>query len=130
MRTSVHRELVRHTRSRNLRRRAFLLVAGSSCLALPAAGAQVVPGSGAGIGTLAADRARVRQVTGKPDSLGVSDSLPGLRPLLPTIRSTWNSELPSQGNDGSLWAGRGESFSITGGARYVRNMDRFRLEAV
>ena len=90
----------------------------------------MVPGSGAGIGTLAADRARVRQVTGKPDSLGVSDSLPGLRPLLPTIRSTWNSELPSQGNDGSLWAGRGESFSITGGARYVRNMDRFRLEAV
>ena len=130
MRTPPPRELVRHLPVTRVRRRTLALVAGTSLLAIPPALGQVVPGTGAAIGTLAADRARVRQVTGRPDSVAASDSLPGLHPLLPTIRSTWNSELPSQGNDGSLWAGRGESFSITGGARYVRTLDQFRLEAV
>ena len=106
------------------------LLAAASLTAVSTARAQVVPGIGAEIGTLAADRARVRQITGRPDSVSAADSLPGLRPLLPTIRSTWNSRLPAEGNDGALWAGRGESFSLTGGLRYVRQEGTARIEAV
>ena len=36
----------------------------------------------------------------------------------PEIRVTWNSSLPYSLNDGPMWAGRGLSFSITGGAAY------------
>jgi len=83
----------------------------------------VVPGRDASIGTLAADRARVRQITGTPnDSTGSADSVTGVRPVWPTVRFTWNSDLPSGGNDAALWAGRGANLSLTGGARYRRRL--------
>ena len=51
------------------------------------AAAQVVPGSGAAIGTMGADRARVRQITGRsPDTTASADSARRIRPLYPTIR--------------------------------------------
>lgn len=83
--------------------------------------AQVVPGSGAAIGTMGADRARVLQITGRaPDTTASTDSAPHISPLYPTVRVAWNSDLPFGGNDGALWAGRGLNLSITGGASYAR----------
>ena len=96
-----------------------------------AARAQVVPGRGASIGTMTADRARVLQITGHSlDSVAVADSIPALRPILPTLRLIWNSELPATGNDGALWAGRGANLSVTGGAIYTRPMQGRRLEVI
>jgi hypothetical protein len=93
--------------------------------------AQVVPGSGAEIGTISADRARVRQITGAaPESTSTMDSLPRLRPVLPTVRYTWNSDLPNGGNDGGLWAGRGANVGITGGVDYRRAFPRGLLRVV
>jgi hypothetical protein len=100
-------------------------------LCSPVASAQVVPGAGAQIGSMAADRARVRQITGGGlDSLQQPDTLPRLRPVMPTIRFAWNSDLPAGGNDGALWAGRGANVSITGGAEYTRRMPGRRLDVV
>ena len=70
---------------------------------------------------MGADRARVRQITGRSlDTIATADSTRRISPLFPTLRLTWNSDLPSGGNDGALWAGRGVSLSITGGATYAR----------
>ena len=108
---------------------ATLLVA--TLLGSPRAGAQVVPGEGSSIGTLAADRARVRQTTGrKTDSVVSHDPLSRIRPLYPTLRLVSNSALPSGGNDGAVWAGRGLSGSITGGATYGRTLDFGHLDVV
>jgi hypothetical protein len=38
------------------------------------------------------------------------------RPLLPRIETTWNSEIASSFNNGGMWAGRGLSARIVGGA--------------
>lgn len=78
--------------------------------------AQVVPGSGSAIGSQAADRARLNQVTGNAP-LFDSDEPPttDLRVIAPTVELFWNSRLPSAGNDGALWAGRGASVSATAG---------------
>jgi hypothetical protein len=93
------------------------------------ADSQVVPGAGSSIGTLAADRARVRQITGRiTDSAVSADSLPSISPLYPAVRLVSNSDLPSGGNDGALWAGRGLSGSITGGVTYRRALEFGRLE--
>jgi hypothetical protein len=95
------------------------------------ASCQVVPGTGSSIGTLGADRARVRQITGRvPDSVVTSDSNSRISPLYPTLRLVWNSALPSGGNDGALWAGRGLSGSVTGGATYRRGFEFGRLDVV
>lgn len=104
---------------------------GAALGAVPLAQAQVVPGSGAAIGTMAADRARVRQITGAPTDTGWSaDSLPRLRAIDPTIRYVWNSDLPNEGNDGALWAGRGANLSITGGVQYARRYPQGMLQVV
>jgi hypothetical protein len=109
--------------------RALLVLA--SIATVPVAAAQVVPGTGAEIGTLAADRARVRQITGhSADSLEHADSLPGLSPIRPTLRFTSNSALPNGGNDGALWAGRGANFSLGGGVRYQRRFTNGLLTVV
>jgi hypothetical protein len=42
----------------------------------------------------------------------------GWQGIRPTVRSIWSSEIPSEGNDGELWAGRGTSASVSGGLRY------------
>jgi hypothetical protein len=98
---------------------AMVLLGG--CVAVSIAGAQVVPGAGAAIGTMAADRARVRQITGAaPDSAAFHDSLPHWRAVRPTLRFAWNSDLPNAGNDAALWAGRGTNFSLTGGVEWLR----------
>jgi hypothetical protein len=101
------------------------------CVAAPLAHAQVVPGSGAGIGTMAADRARVRQITGTAaDSATIGDTLLRLRAVRPTLRFVWNSDIPNAGNDAALWAGRGASFSVTGGVAYARRFPGRLLEVV
>jgi len=92
--------------------------------------AQVVPGAGSTIGTLAADRARVRQITGRPDSTSAADSSSRISPLYPTLRLAWNSALPSGGNDGAMWAGRGASGSLTGGVTYTHALTPGRLDVV
>ena len=37
------------------------------------------------------------------------------RPVLPTLRSVYNSALPYNANEGNLWAGRGENVLVDGG---------------
>ena len=101
--------------------RLMALVAAAIVTVPCVAYAQVVPGEGSAIGSLAADRARLRQVTGevplleRPDSVGA-----GARFVLPTLVLIRNSQLPSLGNDGALWAGRGTNVSVTGGAVFTR----------
>ena len=109
----------------------FVTLLGAVFVTAPVLQAQVVPGRGAAIGTMSADRARVRQITGAPaESTTVADSLSRLRVIRPTIRYTWNSDLPNGGNDGALWAGRGASLSITGGAEYTRRYPEGTLRVV
>jgi len=95
------------------------------------------------IGTVASDRARVREITGdtmrlalRPDSsLGaflsplyrghLLDHVP-LAIVGPDIRVTWNSTIPFSQNDGALWAGRGWNVSLATGLssqRHYRNAD-------
>ena len=95
---------------------------GVGCVATQVLSAQVVPGEGAQIGSLAADRARLREISGQaalsppPDTAREST-----RYLPPTLRLAWNSDLPSGGNDGDLWAGRGANASITAGIALRRD---------
>jgi hypothetical protein len=104
------------------------------------ASAQVVPGVGAAIGTLSADRARLAQITGgvpdsaaRPRAVGALDttaaSPAAWGTVLPTLRIVTNSDLPAGGNDGALWAGRGRNASITGGVWYRRLMGTHLLQA-
>ena len=111
-----------------------LAAALAVALGVPAR-AQVVPGEGAGIGTPAADRARLRQLVGA-DSSAERDSTRGdgagarLRAVAPTVWIGWSSDLPFPGNDGALWAGRGLSASVTGGGSYSRLVGGRRLDLV
>ena len=100
-----------------------------------AAAAQVVPGEGAQIGTLAADRARVLQINGLGGDLSADSGTNGpgrlgLRPVAPTLRLSWNSDLPFEGNDGALWAGRGANMSLTGGVAYAGRARSYPLDVV
>jgi hypothetical protein len=121
---ATSRAVGRHSASVVRGRRCFaplVITLGATLGTAPALRAQVVPGSGAAIGTMSADRARVRQITGAPlDSTLTADSLPRVRAIRPTVRFVWNSKLPSGGNDGALWTGRGANLSISGGAEYRR----------
>lgn len=96
------------------------------CLLLTAptrAHAQIVPGEGSRIGSLSADRARIDQITGRTtDSTSAASASRTIEPILPTLRAKYNSELPTGGNDGALWAGRGVSTSVSGGFSYVRQL--------
>lgn len=87
------------------------------------AGAQVVPGDGAAIGSVAADRARVLQITGHAaDTTPAPPTPAGIRTLPSAVIVTWNSALPNGGNDGQLWAGRGLNASVTSGVGYTRRV--------
>lgn len=122
MRTALTRCLPRRTLLPvSFRRRAYVAAIATAIVA-PWARAQVVPGEGADIGTLGADRARLRQLIGLPaDSLPLKPSS-GWGTILPTLRIQSNSSLPGGGNDGALWAGRGWNASVSGGAWYARRV--------
>ena len=101
--------------------RLLALIAAAIVTVPCVASAQVVPGDGSAIGSLAADRARLRQVTGEAPLLERPDCVGnGARFVLPTLLLIRNSQLPSQGNDGALWAGRGANVSVAGGAVFTR----------
>ena len=92
-------------------------------IAFVRAGAQVVPGEGSQIGSIAADRERVRQITGRPlDSTTTPAATSSWQPISPTLRVVWNSQLPTEGGDASLWAGRGANALLSGGASYTRHV--------
>ena len=74
------------------------------------------------MGSLSAERARVAQITGRALDSMTASSTRAFQPLLPTLRAEYNSELPTGGNDGALWAGRGLSTSISGGFSYQRHL--------
>ena len=78
--------------------------------------AQVVPGSGAAIGSPEADEQRVRQLMGESIGTAADSARRHVRVVAPRLLVRWNSVIPYQGNDGALWAGRGVSGSVTGGA--------------
>ena len=81
--------------------RRLALIAAAIVTVPCVASAQVVPGEGSAIGSLAADRARLRQVTGEAPLLERPDSVGNrARLVLPTLLLIGNSQLPSQGNDG------------------------------
>lgn len=93
--------------------------------------AQVVPGAGAAIGGVAADRARLAELRGVPeatraDSMG--DRL-GPRLLRPYARVQYNSALPEGGGDGPLWSGRGLNGALTAGAAYRARVGALTLDA-
>lgn len=82
------------------------------------------------IGSPAEERARVRQLLGDTTAAGFLIRTPALIaspvpiertsairvwPVLPEAIVASNSSLPSLGNDGALWAGRGVSFLVRGG---------------
>ena len=101
----------------------------------PAASAQVVPGEAAAIGSLSADRARVREILGlgrgdARDSIGLTEGVSRLRAVEPVVQMVWNSNLPSEANDGALWAGRGANISVTGGGSYATWLWRRRVDVV
>ena len=83
------------------------------------------------VGSLAADRARLAEITGdsthdqslRPISLLrtlwlrklLRDDRISLSLLRPEMRMVWNSAIPYSLNDGPLWAGRGWNGSVTSG---------------
>lgn len=107
------------------RRLAAPIVVGATIGSLLSgrAAAQVVPGAGSQIGSIAGDRARIEQLTGHPPDSTASHLIPsGFRSVYPTLRVVENSALPADGNDGALWAGRGLSASLSGGFSYARRV--------
>ncbi len=102
--------------TRRRKRAAAWIVAGFGLISHSASvSAQVVPGSGAAIGSPEADEQRVRQLTG--ETLRAStDSARRYRLVAPRLLVRWNTAIPYEGNDGALWAGRGLSGSVVGGA--------------
>lgn len=115
--------------------RMLVLWLGVACAPSRSLMAQVVPGTGSAIGTLGADRARLRQITGIEDTTA-RDSAPlaerawQLRAIEPTIRLAWNSALPLEGNDDALWAGRGTNVSVSGGLSYSRWLWNRRVDVI
>ena len=49
--------------------------------------------------------------------------------VLPTLTLIRNAQLPSPGNDGALWAGRGTNVSLSGGGAVARTFGGIRAEA-
>jgi hypothetical protein len=116
---------------------AHLRVLAFACLALlgavgeGAAQQQVWPL--VNIGSPAEDRLRTRQLTGEAptdgflvrstasltDAVAPDTTTLGLALIPPELLITRNSKLPGSGNDGSLWAGRGDNFRIMFGARAI-----------
>ena len=90
------------------------------------------------VGSPAEARKRVDQLLGAPLAgssfrspssmtrpMPVSNGGPRIGLLLPTIRTSWNSELPYSLNDGALWAGRGLNAIVTAGV--IAEHGRLRL---
>ncbi|HJQ21039.1 MAG TPA: capsule assembly Wzi family protein [Gemmatimonadaceae bacterium] len=87
------------------------------------------PGSPWSPGSLAADRARLAEITGDTTLLRPAQDprvatlfpwLPlaqriDLAVVRPEVRVTWNSDLPYSLNDGAMWAGRGWNTSVSAG---------------
>lgn len=108
----------------------LLLVAALALLPLPAsAQGDPVRGDLLRLGGWTDDRVRLAELLGRDPGFDLtmrstSDLLAaagGDREgeftwILPSLRTTWNSDLPFTFNDGSLWAGRGFSGVLTGGA--------------
>ncbi|CAN5350222.1 hypothetical protein BH09GEM1_BH09GEM1_04610 [soil metagenome] len=110
--------IVRHTARGRVRSAAALglAIATTTAVYAPRLRAQVVPGRGAAIGSLGADRARLDQISGAPpEGGGDSTGTERWRAIAPTVLIVRNSDLPMGGNDGALWAGRGMNVSITTG---------------
>jgi hypothetical protein len=110
-------------------------IGAACCVASRLASGQVVPGHGIEIGSVAAERARLREIVGQRyDSL--SPGLSGCavasdwRFVRPTIRLVRNSALPASGNDADLWAGRGTSASVNAGIAACRAWRGRSVEAV
>ena len=68
------------------------------------------------LGSLAADRARIGEITG--DTAIAAALAPGFTSVLigPDLRTVWNSDIAYSMNDGPMWAGRGMNASVTAGA--------------
>lgn len=84
------------------------------------------------VGTEAADRARLAEITGKPivapgAPLTTSDTTIW-RPVGEAL-FTWNSRIPYSLNDGAMWAGRGVNLTLTGGATVMHRFGTFDVAA-
>jgi len=83
------------------------------------------------IGSAAEDRLRLDQILGRAPADGFllrtpssmtpaapsSAGVPTVQWLYPEVRSVWNSRIPFLHNGGAMWAGRGASVLVRGGAR-------------
>ena len=94
-------------------------------------------------GSVALDRARLREITGNDTAATDDDPLliDWVRPLRriprvaelrlhlvrPETRVSYNSDIPLSLNDGPLWAGRGWSVSVSGGVRGERDIRNARV---
>jgi hypothetical protein len=58
-------------------------------------------------GSIAAERARLAEITGTRSIVDSSPRFGRLELLPPHVRIAWNSQIPYSLNDGALWAGRG-----------------------
>jgi len=74
------------------------------------------------VGTTAEERTRLAQLSGAPtagfllrDGSDVTTDAPGVRVIVPELRTTWNSGLVAPANDGALWNGRGTNVLVRGG---------------
>lgn len=101
-----------------------LLAAIVALLSLPGA-----RGTAQTIGSLAAERARLAEITGDTSvargaAAPLALSLVGIRlsPLRPSALLVWNSAIPYSLNDGALWAGRGVNASVTAGFEASRRL--------
>lgn len=98
-------------------------------------------------GSLAAERARLAEITGDTTRVAgersplLTDAVPLLKRLpradrlplslvMPELRVTWNSSIPYSLNDGGMWAGRGLSTSLMGGIAYERRYMTAMIRAV
>jgi hypothetical protein len=92
------------------------------------------------IGSPTDDDARLRQLLGAPTAgyllrspssltprLAEGDDRPRASLVAPSVRATYNSELPYSLNDGALWAGRGMNAEVTAGA--ILELGRVRIIA-
>lgn len=124
-----------------LRRRAWRVIAA---LGVASSGL-----SAQSSGTLAAERARLVEITGdttqlpsQPDLVGdlglagwpllrrVDWSRLPLRIVRPDLRVVWNSALPYSLNDGALWAGRGLNVSMSGGLAWTQRLEEVGVRLV
>lgn len=113
--------------------KAFRCALGLLIVSASAAGAQCVlpmldSGGFVALGSAVEDRLNLARLRGCASSTllrsptTLSDSLVGdglqFDLVPPTLRGSWNSRIPFSLNDGSRWAGRGASATLSGGFRF------------